>query len=92
MYSVHVILRVFYIPPTVQRTSCTGLLTGIVHAVVNISSIVRLVYAPLPAPCDDAAVVHALHRHLLPVIIFRLEKFRAIFFFYSLTILITLQL
>jgi len=72
MYSVHEILRVFYVPPTVQHTSCTGLLTGILSAVISISSIVRLVYPPLPAPRDDPAVVHALHRHLLPVIIFRL--------------------
>jgi len=89
MYSVHVIHRVFYVPPTVQRTSCTGPLTDILHAVITISSIVRLVYAPLPAPRDDPAVVHALHRHLLPAFIFRLEKFRDIFF-YSLTLLIVL--
>ena len=80
-YSVHVIFRVFYVPPTVQRASCTGPLTGIFHAVINISSVVRLVYAPLPAPRDDPAVVHALHPNLLPVIIFRLENFELSFLF-----------
>ena len=78
MYSIHIILHIFYVPPTMQRTSYTGLLTGILHAIINISSIVCLVYAPLPVPRDDSAVVHALHRRLLPVIIFRLEKFWAI--------------
>jgi len=90
MYSVPVILGVSYVPPTVQRTrldnlwqrtSCTGLLTSILRAVINISSIVCLGYAPLLAPRDDPAVVHAIHRHLLPVIIFRLEKFLAAFSF-----------
>jgi hypothetical protein len=75
VYSVHVILRVFYVPPTVQHTFRTGLLTVILHVAINISSIVRLVYAPLPAPRDDPPVVHALRRHLLPVITFRLETF-----------------
>ena len=80
MYCVHVILRIFYVPSKVQHTSCTSHLTGSLHTVTNISSIVCLVYSPLPTPCDDPAVVHALHQHLLRVIIFRLEKFRAIFF------------
>ena len=44
MYSVHLYfsLRVFYVPPTVQHTSCTGV-TAILCARITVSSSMRLV-------------------------------------------------